>query len=161
MFWNNKKEIKKFTFSDLVRGIQHSVNAAQEILELHHIHILEKYFNEDGTPKTISLKVDEDKEINTPIISLINQSSLAVDEMEIAFKVAIDSHMIKEYTKEEEQSLERLSFDVSFVPDSVDTSKVDVKIKFKAATQPEGVSRIVDEFDKLVVPTQRIDKKDG
>lgn len=39
------------TISDIIRGMQHAVNTAEDMLTAHQIEKLTEAFNEDGTPK--------------------------------------------------------------------------------------------------------------
>ncbi len=149
-FWNKKHQSKQ-TFSDIIRGMQYAVNTAQEILEQHHIQLLNKYFDNNGIPITKQIKISNDKILDVPLISVINQNSLSIDEMEIEFNVRINSVELKEL-EDEKNNIERSSFTVDFTPNENSDNKVLVKIKFKTKEKPEGVSRIVDEFDKKIYP---------
>lgn len=151
-FWN-KKSHNKHTLSDIMRGMQHSVNTAQEILEKHHIHLLNRYFKEDGHPITKKIRISEDKVLDVPLVSVINQSSLCIDEMEIEFSAKINSIEMKNL-KEDDVVVDRSSFTMDFTPSERSSNVVAVKIKFKTVKQPEGVSRIVDEFDKRIHPIE-------
>lgn len=149
-FWNKTKE-NKHTFSDIIRGMQHSVNTAEEILETHYLEIINKYFKEDGTALTKRIRIDDNNIFEVPLISLVNQNSIAIDEMEIEFKAKINSIAMKSL-EEGDKGINRSSFEMDFTPSEREGNTVLVKIKFKVATQPEGVSRIVDEFDKKIQP---------
>ena len=58
--------------------------------------------------------------------------------------------------------LERSSLEVSFTG-SKDSTTMNVKVKFEASSIPEGLSRVVDEFDKKILPFESnfIPKKTG
>jgi len=149
-FWN-KKNKTKHTLSDMMRGMQHSVNTAQEILEKHHIQLLNKYFTQDGFPISKKINLGDGNILVVPLISLINQNSLTIDEMEIDFKAEINEIELKNI-KDENSDIDRTSFTMDFTPSERDDNSISIKIKFKTKTQPEGVSRIVDEFDKKIQP---------
>lgn len=152
-FWN-KKSNEKQTLSDIMRGMQYSVNTAQEILEKHHIQLLNRYFSEDGVAVTKQIKISENKILDVPLISVVNQNSLCIDEMEIEFSAKINSIELKNL-KSNNEDIDRSSFAMDFTPSERSNNKVSVKIKFKTKEQPEGISRIVDEFDKQIHPIDK------
>lgn len=157
MFPWKKKEKSVQTFSDIMRGMQYSVNTAQQVLERHHLYLLNKYFDTNGFPQTKDFWITPTRKLNVPIISLINQNSLNINEMEIEFEAKINSVILKESNDNSGKDrlnyeLDRSSFDMNFTPSKRDGDTVKVKIKFKTGQLPEGVSRIVEEFDKLIAP---------
>ena len=93
-FWNKSKK-EQITLSDIMRGMQHSVNTAQEILERHHIALLEKYFTLDGEPITQRIKINEEQHIDIPLVSIVNQSSLGIEELELDFTASINDVDLK------------------------------------------------------------------
>ena len=58
-FWNNKDNQSSQTLSDLIRGLQHSVNAPMEMIETRNIELLARYFTEDGVPLKKRIWVDD------------------------------------------------------------------------------------------------------
>jgi hypothetical protein len=159
-FWNKLKNNKQ-TLSDIMRGMQHSVNTAQEILEKHHIHLLNKYFSTDGNPRTKTIQLGDGRILNVPLISVINQNSLVIDEMEIEFKAKVNDVELKHLKAVDEDNdgiideVDRTSFAMDFAASERGDNHVLVKIKFKTKELPEGVSRIVDEFDKEINPIEQ------
>lgn len=151
-FWKRKEENQ--TFSDIVRGMQYAVNTAHEMLERYHIAILNKYFDESGRPETKEIYVGDDKKMDIPLIALINQGSLSIDEMEISFQAKIDHVLVKsaKSTDGKNIDIDRTTFEMNFTPSKREGDTVDVRIKFKANLPPEGVARIVDEYNKIIEP---------
>ena len=149
-FWRKKNKVKH-TLSDMMRGMQHSVNTAQEILENHHIQLLNRYFTQDGYPVSKKINLGDGKILDVPLISLVNQNSLSIDEMEIDFKAEVNEIELKNI-KDENTDIDRTSFTMDFTPNERDDNSISIKIKFKTKVQPEGISRIVDEFDKKIQP---------
>lgn len=148
-----KVEGQKQTFSDIIRGMQYAVNTAHEMLETYHIDVLNKYFDENGFPKTKQIRIDAGKKIDVPLISLINQSSLAIDELEVEFKARINEVKLKETELEDTRNrikLDRSAFEMNFTPSEREGDVVNIRIKFKSTQQPEGVARITDEFNKIL-----------
>ncbi len=159
-FWNKSKNNKQ-TLSDIMRGMQHSVNTAQEILEKHHIQLLNKYFKADGVPETKTIQLGNGKILNIPLISIIKQNSLVIDEMEVEFKAKVDEVELKHLKAVDSNNdgiidrPERTSFAMDFTASERNDNNVLIKIKFKTKEQPEGISRIVDEFDKQIHPIDK------
>lgn len=148
-----KVDGQKQTFSDIIRGMQYAVNTAHEMLETYHIDVLNKYFDDNGFPKTKQIRIDANKKIDIPLISLINQNSLAIDELEVEFRAHINEVEIKETQLEDTRNrikLDRTAFEMNFTPSEREDNVVNIRIKFKSTQQPEGVSRITDEFNKLL-----------
>ena len=163
-FWKKKKEEKQ-TFSDLIRGLQHSVNSAMEMLEARNLELLSRYFTEEGDAKVRRLNINENTAVDIPIISVVTPSSLNIKEVEMDFAVQINSVEMLEkqaqrgfITDEEpdalEISMERSNLEISFggTPDS---STMKVKIKFRSAPVPEGLARVIEEYDKTIMPFDR------
>ncbi len=157
LFDKNKEKNINTTLSDIVRGMLHSVNCSQEILDQHYNRIIEKYFNSDGTPKTKSFNVDSEKCVEIPLITLINPSALALKEIDLEMSLHIDQvNVKKEVCSNLSDILDRGSFNVSVVPSNKSNDKqsdmVDISMKFRTIDPPEGVSRLLDEFIKKISP---------
>lgn len=152
-FWNKKTAPQ--TFADIIRGMQYAVNTAHEMLERYHITLLNKYFDDNGHPQKKEIWLNSEKKIEVPIITLINQGSLSIDEMEICFKAKINGVAIKSTPSPDtgkDINIDRSTFEMNFTPSTRDGNTVDVRIKFKSTNPPEGVSRIVDEYNKILEP---------
>ncbi len=153
------------TFSDIVRGMQHAVNTAQETLQAHQFYLMQRYFKEDGTPYLVTVKLQDGRIVTIPQITLIPQSLLAIEEMEMAFAVVVAHSEVKSFKQQikdfftpkntktpkgspdDAEELDRSSFTVDFARGS-DTANnpdiINVKIKFKSILPPEGASRVLD-----------------
>lgn len=59
--------------------------------------------------------------------------------------------IIAEEPKELETWLERSSLEVTF-SGSKDQTTMNVKVKFESCPIPEGMSRVVEEYDKKIMP---------
>lgn len=154
-FW--KKKTTTQTFADIIRGMQYAVNTAHEMLERHHITLLNKYFDCEGRPEKKELWLNTEQKIEVPIITLINQGALSIDEMEICFKSKIDGITVKSAPATgtgKDIEIDRTTFEMNFTPSERDGNVVDVRIKFKSIQPPEGVSRIVDEYNKILEPVK-------
>ena len=152
-FWNKKTSTQ--TFADIIRGMQYAVNTAHEMLERYHITLLNKYFDDKGRPEKKEIWLNGERKIEVPIITLINQGSLSIDEMEICFKAKIDGVAVKSVRAPEtgkDIEIDRTAFAMNFTPSTRDGNTVDVRIRFKSTQPPEGMSRIVDEYNKILEP---------
>lgn len=160
-FWKTETNISQ-TLASLIRGLQHSVNSAMDMLESRNVELLSRFFNEDGQPIIRRLQVDDKTAIDIPIISIVNPQALSIKEVEMEFAVQVRTAPVKrrqnqkgfiigEEPKELETWLERSSLEVTF-NGSKDQTTMNVKVKFESSPIPEGMSRIVEEFDKKIIP---------
>lgn len=158
-FWNKDNQSSQ-TLSDLIRGLQHSVNAAMEMIETRNIELLARYFTENGVPLKKRIMVDEKTAVDVPLISIVNPSTVNIKEVEMDFyvnvldvdlkkKVAQAGFNTGEKPAEFDNRLKRSMLEVSFDGKN-NHSSMHVKIKFEATPIPEGLSRIVEEYDKTI-----------
>ena len=87
-FWN-KDDKSSQTLSDLIRGLQHSVNAAMEMIETRNIELLGRYFTEEGVPLKKRIWVDDKTAVDVPLISIVNPSTVNIKEVEMDFHVNV------------------------------------------------------------------------
>jgi hypothetical protein len=154
------------TFSDIIRGMQHAVNTAQETLQNYQFNQMLQYFNRnDGRPYTMFVTLSDGRRIEIPQITLVPQSLLAIDELEMSFKVQVAHADVKGgYTEDAKtpgtekamQEPDRSSFQVQFarrvVPGGdedggADAGTISVSIKFKSIAVPEGAARVLDSLN--------------
>lgn len=161
---NNKTPAnEKHTLSDIARGVQHAVNTAQEILELHYVRLLGRYFDEDNNPKMVRLRTAQDTIVEVPLISLISPHELKLDELTMGLSLRIDETKVKRIPRKEGEPIERTSFQISVGGGNTgdgavrDHNMIDIKMVFKSGDPPEGVSRIVEEFTKKIVPKKLVE----
>lgn len=87
-FWNKENNGSQ-TLSDLIRGLQHSVNSAMEMIETRNIELLGRYFTKDGVPLKKRIWVDDKTAVDVPLISIVNPSTVNIKEVEMDFHVNI------------------------------------------------------------------------
>ena len=75
------------TISDIIRGMQHAVNTAEDMLTAHQLEKLTEAFNEDGTPKMRFITLPDGRKVYIPLVSLTPSSSLTISELEMEFSV--------------------------------------------------------------------------
>ena len=137
------------TLEDLIKSLKSAVVNASKVLETTNINTIHDYFNGDGTPKTLPIKVG-DKTSQIPLYTLINSQNLNISELEISFQTKLFSDRM---TNESGS----LAADVSGSSDtsglycdihdpnkSQDTGSATIKMTFKMGDKPESVSRIND-----------------
>ena len=152
--------------SDVIRGMQDAVNEAQHILEMHNLKSLQSFFHEDGEPKTLEVHLTGDDYLEIPVLSLANHNSLVIDRLSMEFEAKIEQVGIKsaedvlEAIKQDGDAGEgkrgaekerSAVFGIGFAGGS-EGNTVKVKMEFASAARAEGLSRILDEYNKLVVP---------
>ncbi len=161
-YWNKEKNASQ-TLSDLIRGLQHSVNTAMEMIETRNVELLGRYFSADGTPLSRRLNIDEHTAVDVPIISIVNPSTINIKEVEMDFSVQIVSSEIRRKEaqdgfragKDETKfysGLKRSNLEISFDGKKDNASRMQVHVKFESKPIPEGLSRIIDEYDKTISP---------
>jgi|WetSurMetagenome_2_1015567.scaffolds.fasta_scaffold80375_3 hypothetical protein len=154
--------------SDVVKGMQHAVNEAQKTLEAHNLKSLLRFFYEDGDPKTVDLLLKGDKHLEIPLVSLVSHNSLRIENLSMEFEAQIEQVGINDVDDLQDALRHTNSLDGKDIDDDAEIGKsavfnigfsgqphsntIKVKIDFTAAQQPEGLSRIVDEYNKLVTP---------
>lgn len=164
-YWS-KQNCEDQTFADLIRGLQHSVNAAMEMLEARNIELLGRYFDEKGVAKARRLYLDEETAVDIPIISIVNPSAMNIKEVDMEFDVQVNSSELKKKSPQDgfllgekaealNTGVERSSLEVSF-GGKKSTSTMHVKIKFESTPIPEGMSRVIEEYDKTIIPFDNI-----
>jgi hypothetical protein len=162
------------TFSDIIRGMQYAVNTAQDTLQNQQFNQMRQYFQDDGTPHIMYINLSDGRRIYIPQITLVPQSLLAIDELEMSFSVQVAHTEVKdglEPEKGEQQNNgktakgpDRSSFQVQFTRRALaeeegrqapDMGTISVKIKFKSIPLPEGAARVLDALNLDIVESQQ------
>lgn len=145
-----KKNREVTTFSDIMRGLQHSVSVVNEIINNQYIRTLNDYLDSDGNLKKITIPVADNKSVTLPLISLLPQKPILVDEVELCFKAHLDVDDIKQFNNHNRNEVDRASFSVDLKNQRRGSSKVDVKIKYRVGDEPEGYARLLDDINKNI-----------
>lgn len=120
-----------------------------EMIETRNIELLGRYFTEDGVPLKKRIKIDDRTVVDVPLISIVNPSTVNIKEVEMDFNVNVLDVDLKKKEVSFDNRLKRSKLEVSFDGRN-DNSSMHVKIKFEATPIPEGLSRVVDEYDKTI-----------
>jgi hypothetical protein len=156
------------TFDDIIRGMQHAVNTAQETLRDYQFRMMTQYFRQDdqsGAPYTHRITLSDGRMLEIPTITLVPQSLLAIEELEMAFKLQVTHTEVKNHAEHQGQDKkdmrfqesERSSFHVMFARgasgtgsaegQASDSGTMSVNIKFKSMPIPEGAARVLDALN--------------
>jgi len=145
----NKKQ--HFSFADILKGLQHAVNSAQDMLQGQQVQNLTKFLNtSDGTPVSRKVKFG-DREVEVPLMSLVPQCHLAMEDIEIQFNAKVGDIA--------SESLQTLNVnDISYADLKValegvrakDDDVLQITIRFKQQQTTEGLSRLMDEYNKQI-----------
>ena len=146
----------RLNIEELVSGLLEAALVAQNISERQHINSLRNYFDDNGVPKTTTLKVGE-KDLKIPLYILADHSSIGLDKLEIDFDARLvfgdDDTAVSKLKKSLlgvfkkpnfEHNIKDIQVDSGFSLNSAGTAKI--KVTFKADQKPEMVSRLVDSY---------------
>ena len=87
----NKEEPQEtHSFDDIIKGFQYAVNSAQEMLAPQQLEMFLKYFEPDGKPKPQTIVTPMNQEVQIPLVTLVPQHTLAIDEVSINFTTRIN-----------------------------------------------------------------------
>jgi hypothetical protein len=156
----------RLNVEELVGGLLEAAMVSQGISERQHINALRNYFNEDGTPKTQTFNIGG-RDLVVPLYILADHSSIGLDELDIEFTCRLIfgdeekevSNLKKSLLglfkkKGYEHNINGIEVDSGYNPTEAGMAKI--KVKFKADTKPEAVSRLIDEYIKnLDEPNQK------
>ena len=146
----------RLNIEELVSGLLEAALVAQNISERQHINSLRNYFDDNGVPKTTTLKVGE-KDLKIPLYILADHSSIGLDKLDIEFEARLlfgdDESKVSKLKKsllgifkkpEFEHNIKEISVDSGHNINSNGTAKI--KVRFKADQKPEMVSRLIDSY---------------
>ena len=139
---------------DIFQSIYSSVVEAQNTIEQHYLgEITEDYFEEDGTPKMVVVKLPGQdgklQEVHIPAITLVPHSGIAIDEVSVEMKVKLSSgENDKERKGNKQGKLRKIITDFSNREGGKELATISVK--FKGREAPEGLARIKDNLIKFI-----------
>lgn len=146
------------TLEDLIKSLKSAVINASKVLEQSNINSIHNYFDADGTPKTLPIKVG-DKTSQVPLYTLINQQNLNISELEISFQTKLFGDRMSgsnafsgsaddgdggSVTPLPSGSNGNLFCDIHDPSKFQDGGYANIKMTFKMGDKPESVSRIND-----------------
>jgi len=150
------------SFGELIKSLKSSIIKSTEVLERTNLRNIHQYFETDGTPKTIDVKID-DKVSKIPIYTLVNHQNLSISELEICFKTKLfnnnrghDGQDVTSGTSGTSGtngtagvnglnlSDDDILVDIHDPSAKDDAGNAEIKLKFKICDKPESVARIED-----------------
>jgi len=79
-----------YSLADVLKGLRYAVNSAQDMLQGQQVQNLTRFLNtSDGTPVSQKVKLG-DREVEVPLMSLVPQCHLAIEDIEIKFNAKVD-----------------------------------------------------------------------
>lgn len=141
----------------LFKGISDSVAQAQALAENQHIEALKKFFDKDGTPICMQVKIPtggKERLVDIPLVTLSPQGSIKIKELEMEFKVRLSSFGKRKSRigggifKNEDAGAIDCDFGASILPRR--NQYANVKITFEGTDPPEGVVRLNNNLLKQI-----------
>jgi len=139
---------------EIFQGIYSSVVEAQNAIEQHYIgEVTEDYFEADGSPKMIVVKLPGKdgslKDVHIPAITLVPHYGIAIDEVSITMKLKLSSgEDDKERKGNKTGRIKKIITDFSNRDGGKELATISVK--FKGKEPPEGLARIKDALIKFI-----------
>ena len=150
---------KKGSFLDhLTKGLFDAVVQAQALAENQHIEALKKFFDKDGKPLCMDIKIpnNEGKEmnVNVPLATLAPQSSIKIKELTMELKVKMGSFGKRKsrlgggiFCKEDAGAI-NADLSASILPKR--NQYANLKITFEGTYPPEGLVRLNNNLIKQI-----------
>jgi hypothetical protein len=146
----------RLNIEELVGGLLEAAMVSQGMSERQHINALRNYFNEDGTPRTISFVIG-DKNLVVPLYILADHSSMGLDELDIEFEARLifgdNETEVSDLKKSLLGLFKKQGYEHNIKGIEVDSGKntdtsgmAKIKVKFKSDQKPEAVSRLIDKY---------------
>ena len=139
---------------EIFQGIYASVVEAQNAIEQHYLgEITEDYFEADGTPKMILVKLPgkdgQLKEVHIPAITLVPHYGLAIDRVSVKMKVKLSSGEDDKPKKGAKGGrIRKIISDFSNREGGKELATIFVR--FRGKDPPEGLARIKDNLIKFI-----------
>ena len=149
---------KKGSFLDhLTKGLYDAVVQAQSLAENQHIEAMNKFFDKEGNPISMDIKIpskDGLQEVNVPLITLAPQSSIKIKELTMELKVKMESFGKRKsrlgggiFCKEDAGAV-NVDLGASILPKR--NQYANLKITFEGTDPPEGVVRLNNNLLKQI-----------
>ena len=150
---------KKGSFLDhLTKGLYDAVVQAQSLAENQHIEALNKFFDKDGNPLCLDIKIPDDKGqnqvVNVPLATLAPQSSIRIKELSMEMKVKMGSFGKRKsrlgggiFCKEDAGAI-NADLGASILPKR--NQYATLKVTFEGTDPPEGLVRLNNNLIKQI-----------
>ena len=148
------QEVKKGNFLDhLTKGLYDAVVQAQSLAENQHIEALNKYINDDGTPKCMKIFINGEY-VDVPLMTLAPQSSIKIKELTMDLKVRLNNFGKRKSKcgggifKKKDAGAITADLGASILPTK--NNYANLKITFEGTEPPEGVVRLNNNLIKRI-----------
>ena len=150
---------KKGSFLDhLTKGLYDAVVQAQSLAENQHIEALNKFFDKDGNPLCLDIKIPDDKGqnqvVSVPLATLAPQSSIRIKELSMEMKVKMGSFGKRKsrlgggiFCKEDAGAI-NADLGASILPKR--NQYATLKVTFEGTDPPEGLVRLNNNLIKQI-----------
>jgi len=142
---------KTYAFSDILKGLQSAISGAQDMLQAQQVQNLSNFWVGE---KPVTQKVQlGDKEVEVPFLTLVPHSHLSMDDVEIKFKSRVGDMVSKSVANKLEAGNAVSHAELQMEMDGIkatDNDVMEITIRFKAKATPEGVARLMDEYNKQI-----------
>ena len=150
-------QVKGSYLDQLTKGLYDAVCQAQALAENQHIESLSKFFDKEGKPITMTIKLPDAKgviqEVEIPLITLAPQSSIKIKELTMELKVKLGSFGKRKsrcgggiFRKEDAGAI-NADLGASIIPRN---NYANLKITFEGIDPPEGVVRLNNNMIKQI-----------
>ena len=150
---------KKGSFLDhLTKGLYDAVVQAQALAENQHIEALSKFFDKDGKPLCMGIKIPDSKgdemNVNVPLATLAPQSSIKIKELSMEMKVKMGSFGKRKSRKgggifcKKDAGAINADLGASILPKR--NQYATLKITFEGTDPPEGLVRLNNNLIKQI-----------
>ena len=154
-----ESSFKKGGFLDhLTKGLYDAVVQAQALAENQHIEAIRKFFDKDGNPKCLDMKIPDgnggNHKVKVPLVTLTPQSSIKIKELTMELKVKLSSFGKRKsrlgggiFCKEDAGAI-NADLGASILPKR--NQYANLKITFEGTDPPEGLVRLNNNLLKQI-----------
>ena len=150
---------KKGSFLDhLTKGLYDAVVQAQALAENQHIEALSKFFDKDGNPLCMDIKLPDnngvEQNVRVPLATLAPQSSIKIKELSMEMKVKMGSFGKRKSRKgggifcKKDAGAINADLGASILPKR--NQYATLKITFEGTDPPEGLVRLNNNLIKQI-----------
>lgn len=139
------------SLSEILKGIQQAVNSAQDMLQAQQLQNLSRFLTGSaGAP--LSRKVTlGDRQTDVPLMALMPQCQLAMENVEVRFCAKVGDIATAELQGVKDGEVPHADLMVALEGVKLkDDSTMQFTIRFSRTQTPEGISRLLDEYNKQI-----------
>ncbi|RHH80283.1 DUF2589 domain-containing protein [Parabacteroides merdae] len=143
---------RTYAFSEILKGLQQAVNSAIGMLQAQQADNLSHFWTKDGKPIVRKVQIG-DRDLEVPLITLVPQCYLVMDDVEIKFKAhigEISSHSIPNALEANNAiSHAELQVDMDDIKANAD-DMMEITVHFRIKDTLDGINRLTSECNKLI-----------